>query len=192
MPASPADRVRAAKLRKRVAEGEELSDDDSAWYASYEASKRGGPIDASATERITYTEERSAATGDHPHPEAYAAVARSEGLRADTLLRIASEQLVRVCDQYAAINRHLLERTTAIESAHVAMLETVRTHYLGRIQAEGEAQRLTDALAGGDGEQSELTQLAGYIVQAMELRNKTVKKPAKKAKKAKKPLGTVE
>jgi hypothetical protein len=166
------DYVRASKLRKKLTEGDELEEDDAAWFESYEASKqRQGrpPINASASEKITYTEERAAATGDHPHPVAYEGMVRAEGLRADTLLRIAADALVRCNEQYAVMNAHLLDRTTAIEDAHVAMLESVREHYIARAEAEAENIRMqhTIEMAGAGGEEgSELQQILAYLMQA--------------------------
>jgi hypothetical protein len=166
------DYVRASKIRKRVSQGDELTEDDAVWFESYEASKKtpGRPptANASASEKITYTEERAAATGDHLHPEAYGAIARAEGLRADTLLRISADALVRCNEQYANMMVHLLARTTAIEDAHVAMLESVREHYIGRAEAEAENIRMQTAMeiAGGAEEGGEFAQLLAYLMQA--------------------------
>ena len=168
------DYVRASKLRKRVAAGDELSDDDAAWFDSYEQAKapRGRPpidpsVNASASEKITYTEERATAQGNHPHPVAYESMVRAEGLRADTLLRISADALVRCNEQYARMMEHLLARTTAIEESHVAMLDSVREHFIARMEAESEAIQLQTALAAAnDGEHGELGQMLAYLMQA--------------------------
>ena len=177
----PADRVRASKIRARLKEDDdEVPDDDRAWFDNYEQAKRGHKtkaeifdrpdptIDASASERITYTEERSAAQGNHVHPAAYEGMVRAEGLRADTLLRIVADALVRVNDQYANMNAHLLARTTAIEEAHVAMLESVREHFIARTEAEAENIRMRHMIesSNGEGEGSELGQLLAYVMEA--------------------------
>jgi hypothetical protein len=164
------DYVRASKLRKRVAAGKELPEDDAAWFESYEQAKKpvGRPspvINASASEKITYTEERSAAQGDHPHPAAYESMVRAEGLRADTLLRISADALVRCNEQYATMMAHLLARTTAIETAHVAMLEAVREQFVARMEAEADAIQMQGMLEAS-GEGSELAQLISYVMQA--------------------------
>lgn len=212
-----ADRVRASKIRARIKEGDELPDDDQAWFDNYEQAKRGHKskaeifdrpdptVDASASERITYTEERSAAQGNHVHPAAYEGMVRAEGLRADTLLRIVADALVRVNDQYASMNAHLLQRTTAIEEAHVAMLHEVREHFLARVNAEAEVTRMQIAqAAAGDGEEgSELAQLLAYVMQAkaqkdaaeatpegQKAKRKAERERAKKKEKVK-PLGDI-
>lgn len=183
------DYVRASKLRKRINEGDQLSEDDAAWFENYEASKKtpGRPFSASASERITYTEERAAATGDHLHPEAYAAMARAEGLRADTLLRIAADALVRCNEQYSNMMAHLLERTTAIETAHVAMLESVREHYIARTEAEAEAIKMQHAIemANAGEEGSEFGQLLAYLMQAKAAKDEYERTPEGKREKMK-------
>jgi len=199
------DYVRASRLRKRVTQGEELEEDDAAWFESYESAKgKQGrpPINASASEKITYTEERSAAQGDHPHPIAYEGMVRAEGLRADTLLRIVADALIRVNDQYATMNAHLLQRTTAIEEAHVAMLHEVREHFLARVNAEAEAIQLQQLLQSGGEGGGELGQLLGYLMQAKAQADATPegqrklrarqKARQKATKKTEKPLGSIE
>jgi len=199
------DYVRASKIRKRVAQGDELTEDETVWLESYEAAKKtpGRPttINASASEKITYTEERAAATGDHPHPVAYEGMVRAEGLRADTLLRISADSLVRCNEQYHHMMIHLLDRTTRIEDAHVAMLESVREHYIARAEAEAENIRMQHMIEMGNGEEgSELSQLLGYLMQAKAQkdahdatpegqREKMKRVRAKKKHKKEKPLG---
>jgi hypothetical protein len=207
---NPADRVKAGRIRKKLDAGEELPEDEQAWFDTYESAKRGGKrksvievaaeaaaTNGSATEKITYTEERAAATGNHPHPAYYEASIRAEGLRADTLLRIAADALVRVTEQYAAMNAHLLARTTAIETAHVAMLDAVREHYISRIEAEGEAEKqrqIAAAAAAAGGEDNELGALIAYVMQAKALKDAQENEPRKgrarkKSAKKSKPLG---
>lgn len=164
------DYVRASKLRKRITEGKPLSTDDATWFESYEAAKKtpGRPspsaVNASASEKITYTEERAVAQGDHVHPAAYEQMVRAEGLRADTLLRVAADALVRCNEQYANMMAHLLARTTAIEESHVAMMEQMRESFIGRMEAEGEAIRLQNAITADEG--GELAMLMQYVLQA--------------------------
>lgn len=199
-----ADRVRASKLRRKLAEGDEVAVDDQVWYEDYERAKRGHKtkaevldppdpsINMSASEKITYTEERGAAQGTHVHPAAYEGMVRAEGLRADTLLRIVADALIRVNEQYGNMNAHLLARTTAIEEAHVAMLHEVREHFLARVNAEAEASDLRRLVeSGGDGEHSELAQLIAYVMQAKAQKDAAeAGQPKSKKKKAKvKPLG---
>jgi hypothetical protein len=201
-----ADRVRASKLRKKIDAGEKVAQDDQTWYQDYEQAKRGHrtksdmldppdpSINASVAEKITYTEERSAAQGNHPNPVAYEGMVRAEGLRADTLLRIVADALCRVNSDYMTMNAHLLARTTAIEEAHVAMLHEVREHFLARVNAEAEASQMRSMLESGEnGEESQLAQLVGLVIQAQQNQAQATQlgeaKQSKKKKAKVKPLG---
>lgn len=200
-----AERVKAARIRKKQALEGELLDDEAAFLDDYEEDAADSPpmspepIDASASkERVVHIEERTAAAqGKHVHPDAYAAVATANGLRADTLLRICTTALVAVNEQYRVMNEHLLERTTRIEDAHVAMLEAVRENYLGRIEAEAEA-KLTAAAAsaaqaaGGD-DSGELFEMFKFWMAAREHAQNGggKKKPKKKPTRNGKPLGAL-
>lgn len=180
-----ADRVRAHRVRKKAVEAAVLSDDDAAFIDNYEETlpPRPAPTGKSASERVVHIEERAAAEGDHVHPEAYAAMARAEGLRADTLLRITTDRLIQCNDQYMKLMVHMMERSTRLEDAHVALLEVVRDHFLARISAEGQAQQL--AMMGKDGDDmDEMLKMLELIKSAKEL------KGTKKVKK--KPLGVID
>ena len=197
---SGADRVRAARVRKLLKEGEDISDDDEAFFENY----IGEPVDAwivkngldveeyargrsqSASRTVHIEEKAASAEGDHLHPEAYAAVARSEGLRADTLLRISADAMVRVNEQHAALCNIMLQRLIAVENAHVGMMEAVRDSYLQRTEAEANAikQAQLAELAGGD---DELGAFMGYMLQAWEAKMERDGAGDDKKKKRKKP-----
>jgi hypothetical protein len=197
-PKNGAERVKASRIRKKRALEPELVDaDEAAFLDDYEDVEGGpldasGPVDASAsTERVVHIEERKAAAqGSHLHPDAYAAVATATGLRADTLLRICTTALVEANNQYRLMTEHLLARTTQIESAHVAMLETVRENYLARIEAEAE-NRMLAAAGGGEGEMGELLELLKFGLAAREHHQATTKGKKKPAKKSGRPLGAL-
>jgi hypothetical protein len=165
-----ATRVRAHRVRAKVERGDELGPDEAAFLDSLEPMDvvssevlGSAPLDASASHEreIHISERKAAAQGAHPHPDVYAAVATATGLRADTLLRITTTSLLQAVDMYKSMCSHLLERTTRIEDAHVAMLETVRENYLGRVEAEAQIAALANATSGGDaGELMELLKFA--------------------------------
>jgi hypothetical protein len=178
-PKSPADRVKAARLRHRLEEEGELGPDDAAWLNAYTSPAAANS--SQSAERVVHIEERSAAAqGDHVHPDAYAAIATAEGLRADTLLRIVTSALIECNNQYRLMAGHLLERTTQIEEAHVAMLEAVRESHLAATDAQAEAR----AIAAAAGEDNELAEMLQFIMMARKnhLETNGKKKPAPKKK----------
>jgi len=187
MAKSPSERVKTARIRRKAHEGIPLSDDESAHLDNYEESLPSTK-GKSASSRVVHLdiEEQAAAEGDHPHPEAYAAIARSEGLRADTLLQIVTSKLIACNDQYLRLMTHMMERSTRLEEAHVGLLEAVREQVLQRIDAEAHARMLQSA-GGEDGGMGELLQLLQLAQEA----RKNQKKERKSTKKQK-PLGVVD
>jgi hypothetical protein len=191
-----AERVRASRIRKKAVEGIPLSDDEAASLDEYETSKppaRG----KSASSRVVHLdiEEQSAAEGDHPHPDAWAAVARSEGLRADTLLQIVTNRLIQCNDQYLRLLTYSMERSERLENAHVGLIEAMREHFLARIDAEGQAKVAQQiAASAGDSEDGELGKLMEMLapVIAAKLAADSKNPPAKVKRKKEKPLGSVD
>jgi hypothetical protein len=188
------DRVKAHRIRSKQERGEELTTDEEAFLENYpEDPHAPAPANASASEKITYTEERAAAQGDHPHPDAYAAVATAEGLRADTLLKIASQAMIQCMEQHRIMSGILLDRTIAIENAHVQMLDVIREERMARIEAEGEARiaELANEVGGGDQELTEMIKLIGMAIQNRD--PKAIAKAKQKRKKSKnsRPLGSI-
>lgn len=185
-----AERVKASRARRKMAEGEPLTDDEAANLEEYEASKPPGK-NRSASSRVVHLdiEEQAAAEGNHVHPEAYAAIARSEGLRADTLLRIVTDRLIECNDQYLRLMTHMMERSSRLEDAHIGLLEAVRESHLSRIDAEAELrmQQSIDKAAGGDGELGEMLKLL-----LMAKANNPPEKVKPKKKKRAKPLGSID
>jgi len=206
MSKSPADRVKATRIRRKIEE-DDATDDEIAWLETYESTDADGvmrdmPIGGkSASERITYTEERAAAEGDHPHPDAYAAMTTAEGLRADTLMRITTQALITCNEQYRLMADICLQRTIAIENAHVSMLEAIRDERLARIDAEGEARMAQVAADMADGDK-EMETMLKMAMQAWALRSQGAQTaPAKKGKvgsqkrakvKKERPLGSID
>jgi hypothetical protein len=137
---SPADRVKAKRLREL--DPEELTEDQAAWLEQYEATQKGGKVGRSASSRLIHIEEQAAAEGDHVHPDAYAAVARADGLRADTLFRLQSEAWQAMNAQMMQMFAFFTERTVRIEEATAGILEAARESFIARTQAEGEILKL--------------------------------------------------
>lgn len=157
-PESQAARNRLHRARERVAAGKGTEDD----VALIEA-QTGRPLEdalkarvgrsASASKVTEFRQEERAAVaeGDHIHPDAYANIARSEGLRADTLLRLSTDLFAKVFDQQTKMLELAFGRMSALEAAHVGMLEAVRDNYLARTEAEAVAIRAAES-KDGDGE----------------------------------------
>lgn len=183
-----AERVKTARIRSKVHQGIPITEDDAAHLEEYEASLPAAK-NRSASSRTVHLdiEEQAAAEGNHPHPEMYASAMRSEGLRADTLLRIVTDKLIACNDQYMKLMVHMMERSTRLEDAHVGLLEAVRQQVLARIDAEAEARALA-SVSGEEGGMSELLQLLQLAQQAKG--NQKGKK--KSSEKEKKPLGSVD
>lgn len=188
-----AERVKAHRIRKKaIVEGVPLSDDEAANLDDYESSKAPGRRGRSASARKVdlHIEEAAEAEGDHLHPEAYAAVARSEGLRADTLLNIVTNRLIQCNDQYLILLTHAMERSERLENAHVSLIEAMRDSHLARIEAEGQArvaQQIAES-AGGDDELGKILELLAPVIAA----KIGQAKPAKSKGKRKEPLGSVD
>lgn len=144
--ATGADRAKAYRLRRLRNAGEDLSERESVWLQGYE--DRAGQRAVAASERVVHVEERAihAAQGDGANEAvALAALAKEEGRRLDTLTSTAVNALQRACDMYHRMLEGLLARAAQQDAIHLAMLSTVREHYLARVEAEAEAIQATSA-----------------------------------------------
>ena len=203
---SPSDRVRASRLRNAIGRGDEISDDDAAFFELHTGAPPVRPLDAaavadragrsaSASKVVEFrSEERAAAAeGSHVHPDAYAAIARSEGLRADTLLRVAADAMIRVNQQAFALVELCYARLEAVETAHVGMMNAVRDHYLARTEAEANQIRLQEMSELGGGENGEFMQFMGFMQEAWKHKrgeNGNGNGKGSKRKRKKPPLGS--
>jgi hypothetical protein len=191
MAKSTAERVKTARIRRKAHQGIPLSDDEAAHLDDYEASAPPAQTrgrSASARKVDLHIEEAAEAEGDHLHPEAYAAMVRSEGLRADTLLNIVTSKLIACNDQYMKLMMYMMERSVKLEEAHIGLLDAVREQVLARVDAEAQARALAQATSGEDGSMGELLQLLQLAAEA----KKNQKSERKSRKKDEKPLGSVD
>lgn len=189
MAKSPADRVKKARLAHKQQAGEPLTDDEAAFLDDYEGSKPAKQTGRSASARRVQLdiEEVAEAEGDHLHPDAYAGIARAEGLRADTLLRIVTDKLIACNEQYMKLMMYMMDRSVKLEEAHIGLLEAVRTQVLARVDAEAEARALAALPGGEDGSAAELL---GFLQLAMQAQANQKGKKKSSAKKEK-PLGAI-
>jgi hypothetical protein len=145
------DRRRASSLRKKLAAGESIDEGAAQWLASYEAQHPGsaGP-DWGATQakksRVTYTEEHdeTAAVGTGASASAalaHAAVAREEGRRLDSIVDRGIRALEAAVNTYEKITMAMLRERQQDAIVQRSLLESVRTHFLARAEAEGDLLR---------------------------------------------------
>jgi len=149
-PKNPGNRSKAYKLRARLRKNEQLSPEEIAWLDDYERAQRAGAsVGASASERVVHIEERAAAlgTGTAAEVAAAAALSREEGRRVDYLIHAGMDCLVNACKLHETMTRTMLERLGQLEDVHLAMLGSVREHYIARTEAEAESIK-----GGGQGE----------------------------------------
>lgn len=139
-PVPASARVKAAKLRGRARAGLPLSTEEATELHDYEKDRGAS---RSASRKVSYTEEESAAqaegTGSAAEAAAAGAMVREEGRRIDSLLTIGVSALQSAFDRVLKSNEQILDRNAKLEDAQIKMMEAVRTHYVARAQAEGDA-----------------------------------------------------
>ena len=137
--ATPAEKAKAYRLRAKVQGGGVLQPEEAEWYAAYEdARKRAHSMGASASKRTIHMEEEHMAVGTGVAAEtaAAASLARAEGQRVDYLVRAGADSLIRACELHRAMAATMLDRMSQLETVHVALLDSVRAHYVARTEAE--------------------------------------------------------
>ena len=152
-PVTHAERSKANRIRLKAKQFQELTTDEKLWIEAYEARTKGGAaaqdVGASqaASRKVTFTEEETAATsvgtGDAAATAASAAmgaalVVREEGKRLDSVLALAMNIMSRAVDTYEKMARQMLSEREQDGKLQRTLLETVRTQYLARAEAEAE------------------------------------------------------
>ena len=154
MPGTP-ESNRAMRLRAKIQRAQAVSQADMAWLQTYEATRKnngngtpGNPStgrSAAKSRKVSYTEEESQAaaegTGDAAAIAAGAMVARAEGERLDSILKIGVSALEKACEAYRSMCESLLAERQADAATHWASLESLRAHFLDRAEAEAELIR---------------------------------------------------
>lgn len=145
MPETHADRSRAARIRLKLKQYMEVAPEDLAWLEAYEARTKGADMGASvaASREVTYTERETAAaavgTGAAAETAAGAAMlVREEGKRLDTILSLGMNCLVRSVETYERMVKQLLAEREQDAKLQRTLLESVRTHYVARAEAEAD------------------------------------------------------
>jgi hypothetical protein len=170
-PPTPSERTRAAKLRLALKAGRVLALDDVAWLEQYEQGQQAHAeaIGASQSRRIEYSEEETQAigTGDAAIAAAgMAAATREEGRRLDSMLAVSMSAMSRAFDMSLRMCDLMANRNEKLEGAHVRMMEAMRGHYLARVEAEGEAEKLARQIEaeGEDGGKDSIGKLAEQLL----------------------------
>lgn len=160
-PPTTGQRNKAAKLRRLVNNHESVETDDLAWLLDYErkeqerfgrvesAAARAGVKGASRRRKVTHVEEEEerAGTGEAAIAAvAAAAETREEGRRLDTLIGLGHQALLGAVEAYKSMTAQVLERNHQLERAQIRMMDTVRLHFLARVDAEGQAEDLAREL----------------------------------------------
>jgi len=152
-----------------VQAGLEIEADDAAWVEAYDArpGKRGPQFAASRKTRLIHHVEESdesvAAGQSAASWAASAAFAREDGRRLDSIVDRGITALCRAVDTYEKMTLALLRERQADAVLHRALLESVRTHYLERTEAEAALIRAESAPAEPD----ETSGVESAIVQAL-------------------------
>lgn len=158
-PASPRDRSRALRIRTQIRKGGAIEPEDATWYKGYEErreaadrKRRAHSMGASASSRTMHIEEHTAAVGvgEAAASAALAAsVARAEGQRIDYLVHAGADALIEACRQHRelcgqaiGLMAEMRGRLQQVEDTHMAMLDSVRDHFISRTETEAELVRI--------------------------------------------------
>lgn len=158
MAGNQGDAAKAYRLRQTLKRGQQLKPTDALWLSEYEDDHPPGPdgeprkgrprgrpkiqsFGASAAgKKVKLEIEEHAAsvgTGNAAVEAAAAALAaKEEGRRLDSLTVNAVGALRAAVDTYKEICASMHERLQTLEQTHIAMLESVRDHFLARTDAE--------------------------------------------------------
>lgn len=172
---TPAKRVKIAKLRGRAKAGLPLAPEEAAEVLEYDrerelaAEARGSS--KSASRKVSYTEEESAAqaegTGAAAEVAAAGAMVKEEGRRLDSILTVGIAALQRSNEVYFQMVTSMMGRMEKAETAQLKMMEAVRQNFLGRVEAEGDLVRAEadrDAAESADKNDDPITKMAGELL----------------------------
>lgn len=155
-PLTGGEKARASRLRK-LQQGGTIGAPDALWLADYDEraskSKHFGASRSGRRVKLDITEAaESVGTGSSAAAEAAGAAlaAREEGRRLDSLTVNAVGALREAVATYRAVCLSMRNRLEVLEATHVAMLESVRDHFIARTEAEGEMTRQQQAEQMGD------------------------------------------
>jgi len=138
-PENPSARTRASYIRKKVKAGT-AKPEEIAWLGEFEQKKSAGARGASASRRVSYTEEEHAAVGEGDATVAQVAAAsamvREEGRREDSLADRGIKALERAFDRQEKLVDFMMSRMKVLEDSHLEMWAAHRDSRLREVDAE--------------------------------------------------------
>jgi hypothetical protein len=152
------------RIRAKVRVHAPVSPEDAGWLGDYEragAERRGENFGASksGSRKVSYVEEEHQAaavgTGSAAEMAAAAGMVREEGRRLDSIVDRGIGALERACNAWEKMTAALLKERQADAVTHRALLESLRSHFLARAEAEGQLIKAeADHVAASAGESS--------------------------------------
>jgi uncharacterized protein YciI len=138
---------RAGRIRLRLKARQRVAPADLTWLSEYEKTHgKNYGRSASGSRKVSYTEEETNAAaeglGSAADIAAAAMVTRAEGERLDSILTIGIKALTEAVNCYKSMTAALLEERQADAQTHRALLESLRSHFLERAEAEAELIRV--------------------------------------------------
>jgi hypothetical protein len=193
VPTNPGNRTKAARIRRKVAAGDQATPEEIAWLDEYEQAQRktgSSSRAASRSSKLVHIEEsnesaaESHGEGTTAYVAASAAMVREEGRRLDFLASAGLNAMNMAFGRVLEMNKQLLERNEALETAHVDLMNAVTKGHLDLTAAEIENMRTQhEAEQAGDqgGVNGMVQQLLPALLQEMTARlgpraNQTPKK----------------
>lgn len=151
---TPADRAKAGRIRLKLEAGRDCDAGEIAWLTAYEQTPVGelpppredfGASQAK-TSKVTFTEEKTEAQAVGLGQAAALATAsamatREEGRRLDSIIDRGLNALTRAVETYEKMVQQMLKERQADAQLHRGLLESVRTHFIARSEAEADVIR---------------------------------------------------
>ena len=159
-PNNPAARQRAYRIRRKISNGKPVEPEDAAWLHDYERAQSKG---ASASRRVSYTEEEHAAvgTGSAAEVAASAAMVREEGRREDSLADKGMDAMERANNRLEKMVDFCMARMQVLEDSHLDMWAKHRESRMREVDAE---VALIEAQAANEGKEDDLAKTAAELL----------------------------
>jgi len=159
-PSNPAARQRAYRIRHKVANQKPVTPEDAAWLHDYERAQSKG---ASASRKVSYTEEEHAAigTGSAAEVAASAAMVREEGRREDSLADKGMQAMERANDRLEKLVDFCMARMQVLEDSHLEMWAKHRESRMREVDAE---VALIEAQAANEGKEDDISKTAAELL----------------------------
>lgn len=178
-PKLPAARTRAYRLGRL--DPEAMPSTDRKWLADYQSAR----AEKRTTERIIHVEERNdeeaIAVGDAA--EGGALLAKAEGERIDSLLRLVTDGFSRCLEYHEAMSEMVITRMSDLMASQAALVDALATTKLQSADAEAKAI-IAQATMGGDEEGDAISHFIRGFGQGMGEQKKAPKPRAKKPRSA--------